>query len=155
KVKQLEDGTPILFLERGLYRKGYDFRQEMLSHLIKKAQLMNPKPIVMDEVRGRPKEKDPVVFGTGAYTENEYVESVFGLRRAANVKHRGRIYDPEKGAAPEMTAKQTKPGQAELFPSPAVGIGTSTKTIQAYIKELKDQSVKVVVDVRGSPFSRY
>jgi SNF2 domain-containing protein/uncharacterized protein DUF488/helicase-like protein len=155
KVKQLEDGTPVLFLERGLYRKGYDFRQEMLDHLVKKASSMNPKPIVMDEARGKGKETDPIVLGTGAFTESEYVESVFGIRRAKSVKHRGRIYDPEKGGAPEVIAKQADPSQGELFPSPVIGIGTSTKTIQAYVKELKDQGVKLVVDVRGSPFSRY
>ncbi|MBI4403939.1 MAG: DUF488 domain-containing protein [Deltaproteobacteria bacterium] len=38
---------------------------------------------------------------------------------------------------------------------PFVGIGTSNKKMDAYIKELKDQSVLVVVDVRARPQSQW
>ncbi|MDO8519024.1 MAG: SNF2-related protein [Deltaproteobacteria bacterium] len=140
KVKSLEDESPVLFLERGIYRKGYDFRKEMLGHLGVKAGLMGEAGFtnltVMDEVRGKPKEGvDPLVFGTGAYTENEYVESVFGLRRSDNVRHHGRI------------------SQA-AHPVHLYGIGTSGKSIEAYVGELRQNNVKIVVDVRDRPYGR-
>jgi hypothetical protein len=152
KVKQLEEnGEPVLFLERGLYRKGYNFRNEMLAHLLKKAQ-MNPKPIVMDEVRGKHKDSDPYVLGIGAYTELEYVEPVFALRRSRNnVRHPGRIVTM-KDLEPKsvVTAGDTREGPT----MPAVGIGTSNKPLKAYIAELKAKGVKVVVDIRAYPRSQ-
>ena len=60
-----------------------------------------------------------------------------------------------------LTAKgKTKdaPAQAGLFSAPAesfIGIGTSNKPIEKYIQELKDANIRVVVDVRGAPFSRF
>jgi len=53
KIKRLEDGTPVLFLERGLYRGSYDYREQMLELLRQKAKKLNPKPRVMDETFGK------------------------------------------------------------------------------------------------------
>jgi len=36
-----------------------------------------------------------------------------------------------------------------------IGIGTSNKPIATYIQELKDQGVTIVIDVRGTPLSRF
>ncbi len=93
KVKRMEDGSPVLFLERGLHRKGYDFKQEMLDHLQGIATQMNPRPIVMIQIEGKARSEDPHVFGTGAYTGSEYVEPVFGIRDAERIKHRGRVME--------------------------------------------------------------
>ena len=154
KVKQLEDGSPVLFLERGIYRKGYDFRNEMLQHLATKADKMTPA-VVMDEVRGKPKETDPLVYGTGAYTDNEYVESVFGLRRSENVKHRGRVASaPSTRLRVSELQGHGEPGRTMARFEP-YSIGTSNKTIETYIAELQGAGVTDVVDVRGAPFSRF
>jgi len=91
KVKRLEDGRPVLFLERGLSRNGEDWRPQMLRHLISRAEQMNPRPLVMEQIEGSLRLEDPEVYGIGAYTQSEYVEPVFGLRSVNHVRHRGRV----------------------------------------------------------------
>jgi SNF2 family DNA or RNA helicase len=152
KVKKLENEEPVLFLERGIYRKGYNFRTEMLRHLMTKSDSMTSKPKVMDEIRGKPKEGDPLVIGTGAYTENEYVESVFGLRRSRNVRHHGRIVTM-KDLAPKPPEPEDEKKKDQ--PMPAIGIGTSNKTMSAYLAELRMKGVRVVVDIRANPQSQW
>jgi hypothetical protein len=153
KVKELEDGRPVMFLENGLYRKGYDFREEMLAHLQNKAEKIKPKPVVMEQIRGGIKEDDPFVHGTGAYTESEYVEPVFGLRDASNVRHRGRAFGKPLGKV------IPKPLDSEPFEVHGdmmlMGIGTSNKSWEEYVGSLLERGVKVLVDVRANPFSRF
>jgi len=148
KVKSLEGEEPLLFLERGLSRLGYDFRNEMLAHLMmKKAQIeenSDQELIVLDEVRGRAKDKDPYVYGIGAFTENEYVEPVFGLRQSKKVKHRGRIAN-------------IKPADNHTMQQPVsetIGIGMWGNSWESYVAKLKEQGVSVLVDVRGHPYMR-
>src|SRR4030095_12110041 len=156
-VKRLEDGSPVFFLENGLYRKGDDFREEMLRHLQEKAKKMDPKPLVMDQIRGKIREEDPWVFGTGAYTEHEYVEPVFGLRRSSNIKHHGRIF----GMASEESKKEKIKGPIDSPPFAVsdsvsvMGIGTSNRKWVDYVAALKTQGVKVLIDVRANPQSQY
>lgn len=161
KVKQSEDGVPVLFLENGIYRRGYDFRWEMFQHLSGMAQAMEPRPLLMDQVRGRLREEDPWVWGTGAFTENEYIEPVFGLRRSSHVRHRGRLL-----AMPEEPANRVaSPGpREEVFDSPplpiregvrVLGFGTSNRTWDTYVRFLREQGVRALVDVRAHPQSRF
>ncbi|EKD51220.1 MAG: helicase, SNF2 family, partial [uncultured bacterium] len=148
KVKALEDDEPVLFLERGLYRLGYDFRNEMLAHLImKKAQMEETSTqqlVVMDEVFGRAKDRDLHVHGIGAFTENEYVEPVFGLRRSGHINHLGRIAN--------INPAQNHTVQQPL--SQVVGTGMLGCSWEQYVAQLKAQSVTVVVDVRERPYMR-
>ncbi|MFH1652762.1 MAG: DUF488 family protein [Pseudomonadota bacterium] len=136
KVKQDEDDNPVLFLETGLFRRGYDFTREMLEHIAKKSASMDPAPVVMQQIPGKAKEDDPTVYGIGAYTENEYVETVFGWRAASRYKHKGRVYD--RGSVGNL-----------------MGLGTSNLSIENFIAELKGTGVEVVVDVRANPMSRF
>jgi hypothetical protein len=148
KVKALEDDEPVLYLERGLQRLGYDFRAEMLAHLeMKKADMeerSDQELVVLDEVRGKAKDRDPEVYGIGAFTENEYVEPVFGLRQSKKVKHRGRIAN-------------IKPAENHTIQKPlseTVGIGMWGNSWESYVAKLKEQGVTVLVDVRGHPYMR-
>lgn len=56
------------------------------------------------------------------------------------MRHRGRVVEREAVSL--------------VFTQP-YGIGTSNKTIEAYLAELKEEGVTVVVDVRENPFSRF
>ncbi|MBF0493476.1 MAG: DUF488 domain-containing protein [Deltaproteobacteria bacterium] len=166
KVKQTEEGEAVLFLEKGLYRKGYDFRREMLDHLLKKAKTLPIPTRVATQIMGQVREEDPTLFGTGAYTRSVYEEAVFGLRASNNVRHRGRWVE----SASKIPLSPTLPLQGggslgsplprgervrERVASAVLGIGTSNKTIEQYIAELKAASVTCVVDVRQNPQSQW
>lgn len=47
--------------------------------------------LAMADVAGGVAKDDPWLYGTGTYTDDEYVESVFGLRGQDCVRHRGRV----------------------------------------------------------------
>lgn len=69
KVKQNDDGDPVLFLERGVSSTVHKFRNEMLALMeakaVKTAQEADVKPDVMNQIYGKPKADDPWVRSTG------------------------------------------------------------------------------------------
>lgn len=151
KLRRDESGHPVLYLERGLASGAHDFREEMLELLQAKAGAMAEqcglRPRVMGQIFDRVKETDPEVYGTGSFTESEYVEAVFHLRRGKNVRHHAREYSEGTSGA---RAEGAAPTRSSVF----LGIGTANKRIEDYISELKEIGATRVVDVRAVPFSR-
>ena len=151
KLRRDESGHPVLYLERGLASGAHDFREEMLELLQAKADAMfeecGIRPRVMGQIFGPIRETDPEVYGTGSYTEVEYVEAVFHLRRGKNVRHHAREF---------VDAKRESDAARSSLEHPGVfwGIGTANKRIEDYISELKEIGATRVVDVRAVPFSR-
>ncbi len=154
KVKQLPDGTPALFLERGVYRRGYNFRQEMLNHVAQKAMTMSPQPAVIGETRDSGSGEIVDVLGVGAYSSNEYVEAVFGLRDPNAVRHKGKRYVPASAVERSDAMQLSLQGLGDVTQE-FVGIGTSNKSQARYLEELQEHGVRVVVDVRAAPRSRF
>ncbi|MBK8201040.1 MAG: DUF488 domain-containing protein [Bdellovibrionales bacterium] len=152
KIKRHKD-MPVLFLEAGLTRVGYDFQKEMLSFLEQKVKTLPKICEVFYQGKGPLK-----VSGIGSYTGREYVEPVFGIRDSWHTVHEGKRYQ-HLGNAPEITLLphdealplNTLPGIVTQIQ----GIGTSHKSIEEYLVELQRGNVELVVDVRGNPSSRY
>jgi superfamily II DNA or RNA helicase len=97
KIRQDEQGRPVIFLERALYRGGYDFRQEMVDHLVNSKAKKMPLPVRVavqtPKVKG-----EPAAFinvsATGSYAEREYAEALFGVREEKRIRHIARVvYD--------------------------------------------------------------
>lgn len=93
KVKQLPNRSPILFLEHGIYRAGRSsVRKVMEALVLQKAKALSEKTGITTHAytEGTGSPEDVKVEGIGAYTEDEYVESVFGWRRSSHIRHSGR-----------------------------------------------------------------
>lgn len=84
KIRRTEKGKPAIFLEQifariDLTEGHYDFRNEMLAALRRKAELMNPHPICAT-LRRADDQSPMALYSTGGYGEREYSESLHGLR---------------------------------------------------------------------------
>jgi len=161
KVKKLEDGRPVLFLEKGLSEGGYDFRLEMSAFMEEKARLIESSTGMKIEVRiqrpdNRTIESDEQVYGTGLYTSDEYVEALFGWRRVGSYHHLARKFSLPKTEKLDVRLLSILNDQ-EVWrnASQIIGIGTSNRSIDDYIARLKSQGVRTVVDIRANPVSRY
>jgi len=90
KVRQTEQGEPVLHIERPLFRRGYGFVKEIAQALAKaKAPAMNVKTITGYQYKSDSTEDSIQVFSTGARAPTEYHESLFSWRlRDQKVYHR-------------------------------------------------------------------
>lgn len=137
KVRKGSDGRPILFLERGPSRVGYDFQAEMLGHLREKREKMKPRPRLATQILGKARAGDIQVWNTGSYADDEYSEALFGVRKEKGLHHRARLIEED--------AVMTN----------VISYGTSNRTIEAFLEGMKEQGVRVVVDVRSRPQSQW
>lgn len=96
KIRKDEDGRPVIFLERALYSGTYDFHEEMLDHLFKKARNIPGNPRVAKQVFTKEEtEKGEKLYSTGGYGKDEYAEALFGVRETDRVSHKGKIMNRE------------------------------------------------------------
>jgi len=157
KMRRLEEEEPIIFLERALYRGGYDFRDEMLAHLKKKREGLSPETMISYQILHDKKKKpgDVTVYSTGSYVEHEYAEALFHEAPEQRVYHRARPI-PEDVAAMQAAA-DAKEGfvHAEEVKAHVFSYGTSNHELETFMEAMEDNGVKVVVDIRSRPQSQY
>ncbi|MBI4403940.1 MAG: DEAD/DEAH box helicase [Deltaproteobacteria bacterium] len=94
KVKKADDGSPVLYLEQGMEARDRTAVRGALEQAVKAKAMglsgLGIPTVGYTELGSAPPSQSRQVRGIGAFTEAEYVESVFGLRRSNNVRHRGR-----------------------------------------------------------------
>jgi len=153
KVRKDDEGNPVLFLERALYREGYDFQDEMLVHLSKKRAGMKLQPRIAYQIPGKAKPDDIKVHGTGSYAKDEYAEALFGVRPEHRVWHRARLLDDV--AKKETNVITPDPKGFGAVVDGITGYGTSNRDVDTFIAAMKAKGIRQLVDIRSRPQSRW
>ncbi|OVE73678.1 hypothetical protein BVX93_01110 [bacterium B13(2017)] len=136
KIRQEENKEPVIFIEKGYNRVGYDFKEEILNHLKYKAKNMKAK--LAFQTNKKKGEGIINVTETGKWN-TEYVGALFGFRKNV-IKHIAQVYyDPT----------------SKIERVPVVGIGTGARGIESFIVEAQDKGIKKIVDIRTTPRSGY
>ncbi len=154
KIKQLEDGTPILFLEQPLNLRGHNFEVEILD-AVKRSKFRDMKKFgVRLGYEGQSGDKRVKIFETGGYSNQEYIEPLFGVRTRGSqnlIYHLGVILPDEHVMEVAEDANEVKEKPMFKFVG---GLGYEKRRIDDFIGMLKAQNVEVLVDVRANAFSR-
>jgi hypothetical protein len=148
KVKQTQGGEPVIFPERPLYLKGgYGFEDEILEGL-KRTKLPELKKFNALLAReGKVKDKRIKLFDTGGYSEKEYFEPLFGVRKRTED---GVVYH-----AGVIVADQAMKSQQRKAEFPFIGSIGYEKISQAkFLGILKAENIQVLVDVREFAYSQ-
>lgn len=149
KIKRLEDGRPVVFVEKALGQGAIPYEDVILSALQKsKMPSLEEHGARLGRARRRAGEVTVNVHETGGYSAREYFEPLFGIRD--RTKGRGVYHPAVLLPAKTPAAKSHEPGIHAL-----VGAGHGGLPMGEFLAGLKKSGVQVVVDVRTNPHSRF
>jgi|GEM_PF-576685 len=154
KVRQTDDGAPVIMIERPLYRWGYNFEKEIAQAVAQTKLPGMPGTLVAGDLyKGVKKGRQITVSPTGARGPTEYHETLFGWRiRRSKVQHIA-------GVMVEASGMQEALLKQEQHKTPSMGflggIGYQKLPIEEFIERLKSQNVDLVVDVRELAVSQW
>jgi hypothetical protein len=112
KVRQDSEESPVIFIERPLYRWGYDFEEEMVEFLKPLADKLGAAIAVMVRKKG---EGEIERVGTTGGIGDEYAEALFGVRPQKGLYHSAKMVYRSHGYLEQEEEQEKREELVEEF----------------------------------------